>query len=552
MQRLFGGALSSVQRIVPDFQITCDGKKIPGNAQHSVISITIDQSLDMADMFHIKLQNEEFIWSDSDLFADGVKVKIELGYQGELHPAIEGEVTALQCSFPRRGTSTLTVTGLDKYHRLRRGRKSRSFLNVKDSDVARQIAGEYGLSAQVEDTGVVHPYLFQNNQADLDFLLERAAQTDYLVQIRDNTLIYQKPTLSKDRVVSLKWGLNLKQFRPAISLANQFTDVQVRAWDAREKREIVANARSNDLQSVMGGQVTGPQFIQKALGKASQEVVVNIPVASQAEAESIARGRLNASARQFVCGTGMCAGDTALRPGEIVELEGCGKIFSGLYLLTSVQHVSTRFGYSSAFTVRRTAFGQEVKPARPPAAPGRRRAQISALLQKDEKPEKILTNARWSTDKAREKEVAKMFVEAYGFDEGEMATFKVYHRGRGGKTRFMVEKTARVANNAASQQFSYIYQQGIELQPADFFFKVAIGSLEANSNFLRVRNKTRLDFSLSNTDIPLAGALFVAELPDGSTVRGRLDETGKATLPDQSPGSFNVSFPEFEEVHERS
>ncbi len=541
----------SLQQLVPDFQVTCDGKKIPGNAHHSILSVTVDQALDMADMFQIKLYNEKFLWSDSTLFADGVKVKIDLGYQGDLRTIAEGDVTTLQCAFPRRGTSTLTVLGLDKYHRLRRTRKSRSFLNVKDSDVARQIANEYGLGAAIDDTGVVHPYLFQNNQSDLDFLLERATQTDHVVTIREGVLHYQKPRLSKEKVVRLKWGENLKQFRPAISMARQYTDVEVRAWDTREKREIIGRARVADLQSAMGGLTTGPQFIEKAVGN-TQEVVVDIPVASQAEADAIARGRLNASAREFVCGAGMCSGDTRIRPGEIVELEGCGKIFSGRYLITSCQHIATRQGYTTAFSVRRTAFGQEVEPPKAPAAAAPRRQAIGALEQLEEQPKKVLTNARWSSERAREKQVVKMLVEAYGFEEGEAASFKVYHRGPGGKTRFMVEKSGRVASDAASQQFSYTWQEGLELQPADFFFKVRIGALEENSNFLRVRNKSKLDFSLANTDIPLAGALFVAELPDGTTVRGRLDEAGKAELPELSPGKFNVTFPEFEEIQEKS
>ena len=65
-------------------------------------------------------------------------------------PLIEGEVTAIEGSYGDRNSLTV-VRGCTLDHRLQRVRRTRTFVNAKDSDVARQLAGDAGLQVGVID-----------------------------------------------------------------------------------------------------------------------------------------------------------------------------------------------------------------------------------------------------------------------------------------------------------------------------------------------------------------------------------------------------------------
>jgi phage protein D len=57
----------------------------------------------------------------------------------------------------------------------------------------------------------------------------------------------------------------------------------------------------------------------------------------------------------FITGEGTAIGNTDIRAGEVVELNGLGKRFSGLYYVTSSTHEVGPKGYRTRFNVGRNA-----------------------------------------------------------------------------------------------------------------------------------------------------------------------------------------------------
>ena len=51
--------------------------------------------------------------------------------------------------------------------------------------------------------------------------------------------------------------------------------------------------------------------------------------APQAEADQIAKARLNEMALELITGHGLCLGRTDLRAGKVIKIDGVGKRFSG-------------------------------------------------------------------------------------------------------------------------------------------------------------------------------------------------------------------------------
>jgi phage protein D len=74
---------------------------------------------------------------------------------------------------------SLTVRGFDRLHRLMRGRKSRTFVKQKDSDIVSKIVQDAGLTADATDSRVTYEHVYQHNQTDWEFLRVRAQRIGY-------------------------------------------------------------------------------------------------------------------------------------------------------------------------------------------------------------------------------------------------------------------------------------------------------------------------------------------------------------------------------------
>src|SRR6185369_6738089 len=303
------------------------------------------------------LDKLQFTWSDDPLFSEGAEVEILMGYAGELATVFTGEVTGLEPELRAGETPAVTVRGYDRAHRLLRGRKTRSFTEVKDSDIAAQVAQEAGLTPEAEDTGVALKYVLQHHQTDLEFLQARARRIGYEIWVEGKTLRFRPPPSDESEVLTLGLEEDLLEFFPRLSTVGLASEVEVRGWSPEDKEAVVGKASAADAGSTMGGTTGGLDAAAKAFdaGDAAVAVSVDCPV-SQGEADQIARGRLREMALSYVTGEGVAVGRSDLKAGTVVKIEGCGQRFSGLYYLASVRHSYTpKRGYRTAFTVRRNA-----------------------------------------------------------------------------------------------------------------------------------------------------------------------------------------------------
>jgi uncharacterized protein len=345
---------------VPEFELLIDGTSLAVEAVAHVVEVSVEEDTELPSMFSFEVvasddMNDELMWiDDAHLFAVGGVVEVKMGYAGQLASMFKGEITALEPAFTANRLPSLTVRGYDRRHRLTRGRRTRTFLQKKDSDIARQIAREAGLTPDVVESKLTHEYVVQANQTDFDFLLERAGRINYELDIADKSLRFAPVSNDKGAVLTLLADEDLLEFYPRLSAAEQVSEVAVRGWDARNKKEIVGKARAGDEVSKMGGEQSGASLSRKAFGEA-EGVFTTLPVMSQAEADQIAFARFNRASLALVTGEGVCGGRTDLRAGKVVKIDGVGKRFSGQYYVTATAHTYTPAGYLTRFSFRRNA-----------------------------------------------------------------------------------------------------------------------------------------------------------------------------------------------------
>jgi phage protein D len=343
---------------LPDFEIRVNGAPLPIAARSDVRAVTVEESVGSPSWFTVELSNwdEEKLqvaWSDGSLFAVGGAVDINLGYVDSLTKVMQAEITSLEPVFTADSPPTLVVGGYGHAHRLARGRKTRSFLKMKDSAIAAQVAREAGLRADVTDTKVALPYVVQANQTDWAFLRERAARIGHEVFVRDKVLHFRPAATAGAAKQTLQLGSDITDFRPRLSGVGQVGEVIVRGWDVKTKKEVVGKAATGQERSAMGATSSGPKTAKKAFGKAAT-IRVDLAPGSKAEADQMALGEFNDIALGFVRATVECGGQPGLQAGSVVRIEGAGTRFSGPYYVTTVTHVLDSTGFRTTLAAERS------------------------------------------------------------------------------------------------------------------------------------------------------------------------------------------------------
>jgi phage protein D/phage baseplate assembly protein gpV len=344
---------------IAQIYIELDGTNLdPQQYMPRLISVEVDDSLYLPDMFSITLSDPGLEALNADLFKPGTMVKISMQQQssGDDNPPkvvlMEGEITAVEPELNPNERTVITARGYDKSHRMHRIRRTETYLNVSDSDLASRLAQRSGLQAQVTSTTPVYPYIMQANQTDWEFLMERAQRIGYRLYVEGNKLYFQPPPPSPPET-RLEWGINLSHFRPRVTTVDQVNEVVVRGWDPKKKAQIVGRATSPSgaLSNRKDNGRTGGVLAQQAHSVQSKQVVVDRPVYTQAEADKVAQSVLDKRSSSFVQAEGTCGGDPNVRAGTAINVTSVGSRFGGKYLVTRAVHRYRHKEYSVHFWV---------------------------------------------------------------------------------------------------------------------------------------------------------------------------------------------------------
>src|SRR5258705_1692970 len=261
------------------------------------------------------------------------------------------------------GPPRLIVAGVDKGHSFDRGTITKTYKDVKDSDLARQIAQRNGLSADTDDSKVVHDYVIQNNLSDYDFLMERAAIAGFRVYVDDKKLLFKKPKLGEQPAAKLIWRENIGRLVQEVNTFDQVSKITTSGWDPGQAKNMTGPGKGGDEYGKQGGTVTGAQLVKQMLGEIEQIV----PVASgqQNLLEAVAKSEFNKRAGSFVHAEARVTRDPKIRPGAGVEVEQAGKRVDGQYYVVSTDHLFfVDTGYATELRAKRYTIKKGEAPAK--------------------------------------------------------------------------------------------------------------------------------------------------------------------------------------------
>jgi phage protein D len=357
---------------VPTFEVRLQKRPLAKEVVRDIVQVSYKDSLDDIDSFELSINNWDaatrtFKYSDSDLFDPGKQLELWLGYFGRDRQRLMmvGEITSLRPSFPAGGQPMLAVSALNLLHRFRRQQESTAYEAMTDSDIAREIANRLDIDVrtdpEAEENEQEYEYVFQDNQYDIVFLMERARRIGYDLFVEESAedgraedgKLYFGPSLGvRDRTYTLTYGKSLVEFQPELTTANQVAEVTVRGWNPVDKQKIEVTVKRSELRTTGVGQRGGQAAIEQSYNQ-KKEVVATRPVRDEAEARVLARETLERIAKDLVKATGTTVGLPDLRAGTVLVVDGIGERFRGRYFVTATTHALGDGGYTTQFECRR-------------------------------------------------------------------------------------------------------------------------------------------------------------------------------------------------------
>lgn len=299
-----------------------------------------------------------FTYFDRQLLDFGKRLELRVEAGSSTVSLFDGRITGLEAHFPQQESAELTVLAEDRLQDLRMTRRTRSFEDVSDADLVRQVASDHGLTANVDMDGPTHHHIAQVNQSDLALLGDRCRMLDADLWVQDRTINAVARSRRTAQPVTITQGQELHEFTVLADLAHQFSALSVSGWDVQGKEAIRHEATASALASELGNDLSGASILEEAFGARTQSIAHAGPWSSR-EAEVAAESLFRQGARRFVRGRGVAETHLGLAVGKAVTIEAVGPLFSGGYTVTEVTHqFDAARGLRTAFVVERPGLGR--------------------------------------------------------------------------------------------------------------------------------------------------------------------------------------------------
>jgi hypothetical protein len=384
----------------PELRLVFAGRPAPATLRSSVTSINATCGFGDADRLELGLANEGLRWLDNVLFALDTPVELWLGYAPDQPVRVfAGEVVGADATFPSGGMPTMTVAAQDRRTRLASSSPSRYFAipvptvglrPMPDLAVAPILGLEHGLVPTIDPVGAAISAALglvdaaaalndpkvaqglirkQSGTTSLDFLKRIAAENawelviDHQAEPAGLALTMMSPAAQLAPDVTLRYGQSLLDFSPRISSVGQVYKVSAQVWVPSIKLQLTVSVGYDWDRQALKVEVSPGFGIRSSASKNPEATLVDEPV-SPANAARTILGKLLPKLNKRLTAKGSCPGNTAIRAGHVLRIEGVGQTYGGLWRVTSVTHSIDGGGWRTTFDARKEIwFGSIPAPA---------------------------------------------------------------------------------------------------------------------------------------------------------------------------------------------
>lgn len=308
-------------------------------------------------------RDEGWLWLDGQVLDFGAEIQVQLeGGASGRQTVFDGRISALELQLDQGRTPELQLLAEDRLMDLRLTRRFKTYEDVTDADIARQIAAEHGLIAAVDFDGPTWPMVQQWNQSDLAFLRERARRLAGEVWLDGRNLHLAAREQRDAGSVTLIQGATLRRVQLRADIGTQRRAQHVGGFDDEAEERIDEDADAAAVAAEAAGGRHGLAVLAAAFGEAAGQHtshrVMDVPLQSE-QARALARAALLQRARRFLTASGVADGNPGLQVGARLTLERVSPLFEGAgWRVTRSSHrFDGEHGYLTHFDAERPFIG---------------------------------------------------------------------------------------------------------------------------------------------------------------------------------------------------
>lgn len=279
-------------------------------------------------------ENEATEAEKEDKMLIGNEVEIRLGFDGETEPIFKG-VLVKQSLTLTEDTSETCYTIKHPAYKMTLEKKVRSFENMTDSDIIKDICSEYGISADIGDSSVTHDKIVQYSCSDWDFVNLRAESCGLLLTTTTEGIKAQLPDVGSSPVVELKGGYSIFSIEAEIDGRYSYDSFVAKVWNysSQEMEEVSIKGDKYDLEI---GDLPASKL--KTL---SNNETINIPILANIEntdaLSSLVESLVLRNNLSRIVGNIKTIGQK-INPCDLIAISGIGKRYDGKTMVSSVVH----------------------------------------------------------------------------------------------------------------------------------------------------------------------------------------------------------------------
>lgn len=346
-----------------NLKIEIEGSEIQ-ELYDDLINLEVELDEELAGMFRLDvtlLLQADGTWShlDDDRLTVWKKIVVTAGLEDGSEQLISGYITHIRPAFGLGlDDCHLEICGMDASVLMDREDKLKDWPSRKDSDIATEIFGTYGLTPTVEDTDSIHDEQVSTiiqRETDIQFLKRLALRNGYECYVDGETGFFQPPQVSgaPQPLLSVQFGddTNVNWFHLDVNALTTM-DVEMVQID-HDTKDVLDATSAPGMQQALGA---NPATSYLGAGMTSGLLCVGkIATTGNSEMTALCQGLYN-EGEWFVTGKGEVAANqygNVLKPRAPVTIKGIGETYSGIYYVTHVTHIFNADGYIQRFEVKR-------------------------------------------------------------------------------------------------------------------------------------------------------------------------------------------------------
>ncbi len=319
------------------FTIHVDGSALARS--YRIVSIAVNHELNRISSARITLldgsaHEEDFPISNEETFAPGKELEILAGFHSDEQSIYKGIIAKHSLRIRKSSSPLMIIECKDATSKLTVTKKNKYFFDKKDSEIFEEIIDAAGLSHDVEATDVMHKQLVQYYSTDWDFIVTRAEANGKYCFTDAGTLLIKAPDISQDAKFDVLFGSSIIEFDAEMDARYQYAGIDSNSWSSADQE--LKTTQSADPGIEEEGNISSSDL--STIYNASAFVLQHGAGLDENQLQAWADAQFLKSRLAKIRGRVKFRGYDAIKPGEMITLNGVGDKFNGKVFVSGVRH----------------------------------------------------------------------------------------------------------------------------------------------------------------------------------------------------------------------